>query len=111
MYSVRDNNHKVFAKGVQRRRSCGAPQQIDKRKMLFYARNKNVSFMPQTKNKKERKQTINCLFFSFFCALSGRLGGSSGVFSLNRAMLVNNANITKESLKSPTSQNTHLCSH
>lgn len=59
--------------------------------------------------KKIEAQTINCVFFSFF--LSGRLGGSSRVLSVDPTMVVNNTNTTKEGFKPPTSENTHLCSH
>lgn len=59
--------------------------------------------------KKIETQTINCVFFFFF--LSGRLGGSSRVLSVDPTMLVNNTNTTKERFKPPTSENTHLCSH
>lgn len=61
-------------------------------------------------SKKKNRNANNklCLFFFF---LSGRLGGSSRVLSVDPTMVVNNTNTTKEGFKPPTSENTHLCSH
>lgn len=91
-------------KGVQKRSSYGAPQQTDKRNAAPCVGQK--CFFSLKKNRNANNKL--CLFFFF---LSGRLGGSSRVLSVDPTMVVNNTNTTKEGFKPPTSENTHLCSH